>query len=112
MSNTNTIIQEKVKEFEKKFCYWHYKDNTGAVCKPSTDGFKFVTAKAATDWLTKALTSLVKEVREEETRTTQEVIGEIFDNNYDEDLKTYDTDGIAQDMLDYWQKIQADLKSK
>ena len=65
----NTIIQEKVKEFEKKFCYWHYKDNTGAVCKPSTDGFKFVTAKDATDWLTEALTSLVKEVREEEIAT-------------------------------------------
>lgn len=49
------VEKEKIKEFERKFCYWHgLKDKTGSICKPTDDGFKFHSAKKVTDWLEKA----------------------------------------------------------
>lgn len=61
MSNTNTIIQEKVKELNNEVK--KYPDLKFAIDRLSMAG-----ALNLESWLTEALTSLVKEVREEEKK--------------------------------------------
>lgn len=62
MSNTNTIIQEKVKELNNEV--EKYPDLKFAI-----DRLRMAGALNLERWLTEALTSLVKEVREEEKKS-------------------------------------------
>lgn len=56
--------------------------------------------------LYKDIKSLIAQVAEEQRKEYQADIGKIFDNNYDPEFKTYDTDGISDELLKYWQKLR------